>query len=425
MAATSSFAMMLVLLIIASYHCGVDATQSPTFGSLSYPAGEPTFLRAATPIQLTAAPGPIIADYNLDVVVKNDADVVSLHEDAGWGVPWNYFLGGMVAGTPPPKIWTDHLAAIDRGLAPGGPWDTAGGVFLSLQLVGGGGAAPRSCPASNVTATQPAAPFAGCTRCYDFDAARNPDAAAVRAAWTRYALFMVNRTRARYVNFGTEMNMYGHNCSAAKWAALVDFANDVYGALKAAHGDAVVAFPSFQAGYLKEQVTKGDACWGKADASACEARQMAKLEGIRRDAFAVSAYPYSMYEAFPPPPLPTGWHGYLESLAARAAAADPAQPFVVAETGFLAANLTVNVTAPPAPPSGVCATVFATGPAAAAAWARYLTGLHARIAQRVALVAWWSDRDLPVEIFAEHFLFRSNTLHWHTATATAWMLIPC
>ena len=267
------------------------------------------FLRAATPIQLTTAPGPVIADFNLGVRVSDDADVVSLHEDAGWGVPWEYFLNGET-GTPP-QLWLDHLAAIDQGLAPGGPWDTPGGVFLSLQLVGGSSAGgARTCPANNVTSTQPSAPFAGCggaTGCYDFDVARNPAAAPVRAAWTRYALFMTNRTRARYVNFGTEMNMFARNCSAAKWAALVGFANDVYGALKAAHGDAVMAFPSFQASYLKEQVSKGDACWGKTDASACEARQFPKLAGIKRDAFAVSAYPYSMYEDFPPPPLPAAW----------------------------------------------------------------------------------------------------------------------
>ena len=41
--------------------------------------------------------------------------------------------------------------------------------------------------------------------------------------------------------------------------------------------------------------------------SACEARQFPKLAGIKRDAFAVSAYPYSMYEDFPPPPLPAAW----------------------------------------------------------------------------------------------------------------------
>ena len=36
----------------------------------------------------------------------------------GWrketpGPAWKYFLGGMT-GTPP-KVWTDHLAAIDAG----------------------------------------------------------------------------------------------------------------------------------------------------------------------------------------------------------------------------------------------------------------------------------------------------------------------
>ena len=71
-----------------------------------------------TPRDSTGWADRIIADYNLNVRVADDADVVSLHEDAGWGVPWNYFLGGEI-GTPP-QLWADHLAAIDEGLRPGG-----------------------------------------------------------------------------------------------------------------------------------------------------------------------------------------------------------------------------------------------------------------------------------------------------------------
>jgi hypothetical protein len=229
---------------------------------------------------------PIIADFNLNISVAADADVVSLHEDAGWGVPWDFFMNG----STPPARWQRHIENIDTGLKVGGPWVAKHGSLLSLQMVGG---SQRSCPSRNET-TKGSAGFTGCTACYDFNSSTNPEAASVKVAYIKYVLYMVAHVgtqRGLYVNYATELNMYYYNCTMPQWYAVVDFANQVYSELKAAH-PSVVAFPSFQVEFIKGQGHEGDACW-RADSAPCEAHNMAILESVHKDVFAMSTYPWS------------------------------------------------------------------------------------------------------------------------------------
>ena len=68
---------------------------------------------AVTPITLGSnlSLHPLL-DYDWRAPVSQDADVVSLHEDAVVGVPWEHFLSG--GKTPAPAFWTDHVAAMRK-----------------------------------------------------------------------------------------------------------------------------------------------------------------------------------------------------------------------------------------------------------------------------------------------------------------------
>jgi hypothetical protein len=200
-------------------------------------AGAPALL-AATAIQLhpDIKVQPVY-DFNLEnAELQTDVDVVSIHEDAGWGIPWGHFF---TPAAPAPAVWTRHIAAMQGALeSRSGVWRTAHGSFLTLSLVNNG--LGRTCPAANVTATGGSEPFVGpstgpCTGCYDFDPGRNPEAALVRAAHLEYVATMVKALRPRYLCHAPEVNMYASACSAAQWASVVEFANDVYAAAKQAN----------------------------------------------------------------------------------------------------------------------------------------------------------------------------------------------
>lgn len=203
-------------------------------------AGAAPTLLAATAIQLhpDIKVQPVY-DFNLkNAELQTDVDVVSIHEDAGWGIPWGHFFTP-AAPAPAPAVWMRHIAAMQEALeSQSGVWRTAHGSFLTLTLVNNG--LGRTCPAANVTATGGSEPFVGpstgpCTGCYDFDPKRNPEAALVRAAHLRYVVMMVKALRPRYLCHAPEVNMYASACSAAQWASVVEFANDVYAAAKQAN----------------------------------------------------------------------------------------------------------------------------------------------------------------------------------------------
>ena len=250
-------------------------------------------LLAATAIQLHSdvSVQPVY-DFNLqNDKLRTDVDVVSIHEDAGWGVPWEHFLAADGSSAPPPAAWSAHIREMEAALAPGGVWQTARGSFLTLSLVNNG--LGRTCPASNVTSSGGSDPFVGpttgpCTGCYDFDAGRNPEAALVRAAHLKYVQAMVRWLKPRYLCHAPEVNMYASACPAEQWAAVVDFANDVYKAAKSANAS-VSVFPSFQAAYLRGEIDAAPC--SERPVAACVAAAKRQIEPLERDLFALSAYP--------------------------------------------------------------------------------------------------------------------------------------
>ena len=212
-------------------------------------------------------------------------------QDAGWGIPWAHFFAADGA-TAPPAIWSRHIAALQAAQRSGGVWSTPGGNFLTLSLVNNG--LGRTCPASNVTDSGASDSFVGpvtgpCTGCYDFDPTRNPEAALVRAAHLKYVTMMVKALRPRYLCHAPEVNQYASVCSAEQWASVVEFANDVFAVAKLANAS-IAVFPSFQAGFLRGEANNGDKCRARAVAP-CIAASKAQIAPLKRDLFALSAYP--------------------------------------------------------------------------------------------------------------------------------------
>jgi hypothetical protein len=395
--------------------CGAAAASSAAHPPIRYLAATPIQLHANT----SAAP---LWDFSLaNTELRTDVDVVSVHEDAMWGVPWDHFLSlgngnsTPVPLVPPPAAWSAHVAAMQGALADGGVWrtETGHGPFLTLTLFNGG-LGGRSCPALNVTASGDSTQFVGpstgqvCAGCYDFDPASNPEAAIVRAAHIRYVETMVRALRPRFLCHAPEINMYASACSPVRWAAAVDFANDVYDAAKAAalNGSASLSvFPSFQAAFLRGDEGAGPggngACRGNPVAP-CVAAAKLQIEPLRRDLFALSMYP----SFFGPPvgapvvyPRTRGsyadgmgafaigasfqrnFSGYLDAVLTQLPRAGEAA--AVAETGAIAANVTLQfpVGTPHSSLSG-CVGFLYSDPALAAGWLRYLVGDAARLLAR-------------------------------------------
>ena len=347
--------------------------------------------------------------------LQADADVVSVHEDAAYGIPWEHFFSAK--GTvPPPTPWSEHIATMQAALSHGGVWQTAHGSFLTLSLVNNG--LGRTCPAGNATESGGTATFVGpltgpCSGCYDFNPATNPEAQLVRDAHLKYVDTMVRAIRPRFLCHAPEVNLYASSCSATQWQSVVSFANDVYKVAKAAN-TSVTVFPSFQAGFLRGEAGVGDTCHGKAVLPCITAAKL-QIQQLSRDLFALSAYP-----SFNGPPLAgsytngmgnftigdqlaSSFEGYLEGILSELPR--EGERLAIAETGAIATNVTVQVDRGS---SHGCVTLLRSDPHRAAAWLQYLAGLPAVTEVEGGggggweLLTWWSDADwLPASVQTE------------------------
>jgi hypothetical protein len=313
-------------------------------------------LTAATVLARSAsaslwASSPISVDLRLiapafrsDTPLATDADVVFLPWDNFYGVPWQTLL----QGARPPVSWALRLSqTLQMALAWGKP------VFLGLPL----GSGPyRGCPAYNASdgiGYWPVVePFAGCpsSGCYDWDPATNPEAASVRSAYVNFTVLMAATFRPAYLALGTDVNLYAEGCGGTNtpaFAALIDFSNQVYQAVKAEAPNMVV-FPTVNLESVM-QIRAGQECNGLGGGTAapppaltqCVNSSLAALAGLRRDAFAFSSYPHMAMAAAPgdanPAWQPWYWPVVLDALAPADAAA-----IIVAETGYISDLVQLN-----------------------------------------------------------------------------------
>ena len=386
-----------------------DVSQAPSSLAQAdeYGTGDSRPLLAATSIQLhsdvTKQP---IWDFSFaNDELQTDVDVVSIHEDAAFGVPWEHFFAANMSTVPPPAVWVQHLEDMEHALTDG-VWRTAHGSFLTLSLVNNG--LGRTCPAGNVTADAGTTTFVGpltgpCTACYDFDPKTNPEAQLVRDAHLKYVYTMVTLLKPRFLCHAPEVNMYASSCSAAQWKAVVDFANDVYNVAKQANSS-VTVFPSFQASFLRGEEGTAQNCRGRPVAP-CLASSRAQIEPLQRDLFALSMYPSFMGSPLDGSyangqgnfsagdRLPSSFDGLLEGILTSFPRAG--ESIAMAETGAIATNVTVQLDQGS---NHGCVTFLESDAQLAAGWLKYLAAVPATVTGGAGikgwkLLTWWSDAD--------------------------------
>lgn len=269
------------LTLAACRSCG-PPTPLPAEPTCTADAGSPlpawrAYKLASTGLQLVLGEGYRLTPANL----ATDVDVIALHQDF-YGVPWAAFE----AGAEPPSAWVDvmdRLAGESQALGKE--------VFLSLALVGGKNR--QTLADETVVKDGKVSTRADWTsHCYDFD--REEDGQAKALAYQRYATWMVERFRPKYVNTAIEVNQF-QACRDA-WPGLVRVLNETYEAVKKAHPEAIV-FPSFQLEYLEGY--NAEFALAFCPGSTREQCVDAAYDGVaalQSDRFAISTYPY-MVEA--------------------------------------------------------------------------------------------------------------------------------
>ena len=296
--------------------------------------------------------------------LADDVDAVAIHEDF-LGIPWERFANGQ----DPPEAWVAKVDALDAaaGVVP---------VFLSLQLVGGPGRAWLG----NKTVVLDSGELGNSEsewseKCFDFSGS---DGDHYREAFVAYALWMVDRLDPAWLNIAIEMNLYYEDCPRT-WPALVEAEASIYASIKAAHADLPV-FPSI---VLESLYGLDPGCTSSAttcleESAAVYEERYAALNGVARDRFAISVYPFGFESMREVERIPSDFF--------TAPAERGGEQLVIAETGWNSAPVRVQDTS-----CGDCVT-----------WRRNECGAQAAYLERLVkeadatdmdLLTWWSHRD--------------------------------
>lgn len=305
--------------------------------------------------------GPALGLQLTRANVGDDADVIAVHQEF-YGIPWAAFEQDRA----PPAEWValmDDLASFARGQQKA--------VFLSVNMLNG--TRERLAATTRIEDGRVGTDDTTSARCYDFRTAA--DAAAKRQAYLRYVDFMVEKFDPAYVNVAIEVNLFFEKCASAA-PGLIEVANAAYDAIKAKSAARVV-FPSFQIDHLYGY--SEDSCPDQSNRAACFDAHYAVIQGMKRDRFAISSYPF-LNGVSSPSDLPADW------FVRAARRAD--ERVLIAETGWLSTPVIAKTS------TGTCAQVFDYGAAHSAAYLRRV--LSDASTAGMDLVTWWSDRDLLV-----------------------------
>ena len=314
------------------------------------------FLLASAGTQLLID-GPSIGLQLTEADLAEDVDLVAVHQEF-YGVPWQSF----VDGSAPPAEWSARMQALaDHAHA------VSDGVFLSISMLNG--ARETLAERTVIEDGQPKGEDNWAVRCYDFATAA--DGAQMRAAYLRYVEHMVELFAPTYLNFAVEVNLFFEKCPDAV-PGLIEIANAAYAAAKAKQ-PGLIAFPSIQIDHLYG--VADDSCPAGMDEDVCFERNYAQLEGLERDRFAISSYPFLQGQSLAD--VPDDW---FERAAARGG-----ERALIAETGWLSTDLIAQN-------GDQCTTVISANEAAAAAYLERVLADADRIP--LELVTWWSNRDL-------------------------------
>lgn len=359
------FSALAAMLSLVLYACGSGGGGS---GDSSPPTPVPTraFLMGTTPFFATPTAFPDWRFENLD-----DKDLLSIHVDDFWGVPWDQCNA---SGCTPPAAWvtkwTDFAnTAKSQGKA----------LYLALSPLGA-----RKTLAARLDASgnkiESWAPV-DANGCYTF--ASDSNAATYKAAYIAYLKYLVNLVGARYLSPAVEINIPFTQCPLQK-AAWIAWYSDVHNAVKAAF-PALIIFPTFQMEHMYGISDPQAACAGGVGVAACFDQRLAEALAIPGDRIAFSTYPIGWkYRADYSFSYPTDTYTRVKNATTR--------KIWVSETGWAAVKILASY---PHGTSGSCgADLFPASIANDTELGNYLSWLLGEAQnQKFEVVIWWLNRD--------------------------------
>ncbi len=242
------------------------------------PGPSRVFLMGSTPFFASA-------DDNFNVIFPDwrfenldDRDLVSLHVDDFWGVPWDYC--DAAACTNLPDAWVAQwLQLASDASATGKP------LYLALSPLGGRRTLAPTVLSNGATQGDWNTNVDG-NGCYRF--ATDPNSASYKAAYISYLKYIIDLVGPEYFSPAVEVNLPFTICPAQK-AAWIAWYSDVHNAIKAAYPQLVV-FPTFQQESMYGVNDAQSACPG-VSVSQCFDQRLTEALAIPGDRIAFSTYP--------------------------------------------------------------------------------------------------------------------------------------
>lgn len=323
-----------------------------------------TFMLGMTPFFATVTSFP---DWHFDHLA--DKDLISVHADDFWGVPWDEFRDD----APLPAAWVSKWTAFANNARATGKTR-----YLALSPLGDRITLAPDVLADGSTVARWAA--ADANGCYFF--ASDAGAAAYQSAYIKYVTYLIGLVQPTYVSPAIEVNIQFSRCPAQKAAWIVWYAN-VHNAIKLAFPNLVV-FPTFQLEHLYGIDPQAPCATGVSRGDCFDSR-LAEVLTLPGDRIAFSTYPI-------------GWKyhadydfSYPRDTYARVQAAT-ARKIWIGETGYAAVKILATYSHGA---SGSCgAELFPSTYANDSEQADYLTWLLAEAKTRnMEAVIWWLERD--------------------------------
>ncbi|MBI4055657.1 MAG: hypothetical protein HY402_05960, partial [Elusimicrobia bacterium] len=235
-------------------------------------SGSRTFWMGTTPF--TFQPGTFIEARFEN---PSDKDLLSLHADDFWGVPWDSFLND----TPLPTPWASRWQAVASSATASGKT-----LYLALSPLSDRKTLTRRVnPDGSTTDNWAPADSEGC---YLFSS--DPNAANYKAAYIRYVQYLVDLVHPRFLSPALELSLQFAKCPAQKQAFMQWYA-DVHNALKAANPNLII-FPTFQMEFMYGVVDPAAACSAGTSYADCFRQRLQEALGVPSDRIAFSMYPH-------------------------------------------------------------------------------------------------------------------------------------
>ena len=336
-------------------------------GSSGTPPASRSFYMGSTPYFARPGLSPDFRFENMD-----ERDLLSLHVDDFWGVPWDYCNASGCANLP--SSWQSQWQALaGQARATGKP------IYLAVSPLGDRRTLAKRVN-SDGTLQEHWLPGAAvdANGCYRFSSDAN--AATYQAAYIGFMKYLIDLVGPDFVSPAIEMNMEFTTCPAEKDAWIAWYAG-VHAAIKAAH-PALPVFATFQMESMYGITDAASACGGSLTLEQCFDSRLIEALTIAGDRFALSTYPMSwrlIHSGYP-----TDTYAVVKQATAR--------PIWVSETGWPAVKVLVSY---PHGTAGTCGAVAVSASDAnddqQAAYLAWLLGEAQH--QGVETVIWWLNRD--------------------------------